>query len=194
MCIECTAVQCPFQCSACVCVCVGAYACVCVCVCTGAALVRSFTVLFGLRTVCHLFQCKWLCGVHRLPIPQQRSHFGMCDGWQGKPLPKRPRTLAALGNRVGQRPSSQQSPGGPLPVVFTGVQTQRTTNAQNRRTTLSDRPDAKPHQTQPSNKLNLQKQNEQNQRVCTIFGVFHTPARPFPRLLCTRQQRECKVV
>ena len=131
MCIECTAVQCPFQCSACVCVCVGAYArvcvcvcvcgayaCVCVCVCTGAALVRSFTVLFGLRTVCHLFQCKWLCGVHRLPIPQQRSHFGMCDGWQGKPLPKRPRTLAALGNRVGQRPSSQQSPGGPLSPSF----------------------------------------------------------------------------
>ena len=69
-----------------------------------------------------------------------------------------------------------------LPVVFTGVQTQRTTNAQNRRTTLSDRPDAKPHQTQPSNKLNLQKQNEQNQRVSTISGSFTLPRPSFPRL------------
>ena len=181
----------PVQC-VCVCVC-GAYACVCVCVCTGAALVRSFTVLFGLRTVCHLFQCKWLCGVHRLPIPQQRSHFGMCDGWQGKPLPKRPRTLAALGNRVGQRPSSQQSPGGPLSPSFSLA-----SRLSEQRTPKTAAPlsatDPTQNRTKPNLVINWTYKNKTNKT--SVFAQFsgsftlpRAPSRAFflsPPLFCAR--------
>ena len=141
--------------------------------CTGAALVLSVTVLFGLRTVCCVcirFQYKWLAGI---TISQQRPHFGMCDRWQGKALPKRPQLsgssrqsrrtasfLAIITRRASfhRRSDSQATtqdsvlprnnhteglfaPSPPLTSRLTPLR-----NAQNRRTNLSDRVDAKPYQ------------------------------------------------